>query len=91
KRELPQAMVPLRGVVTQPTTALYVGELAWASIYYVTDEDIKAPLKEGGVEADLKELTFYEQKVNGKSRGVVFLEFSSTEAAVRAKELLENA
>ena len=38
-------------------------------IQYVNDEDVKAPLVEGGIINELKDLTFYEHKVNGKSRG----------------------
>lgn len=29
--ELPQAMTSLRGIVTHPTTAFYLGELAWVN------------------------------------------------------------
>lgn len=29
--ELPQAMASLRGIVTHPTTAFYLGELAWVN------------------------------------------------------------
>lgn len=82
--ELPQAMTSLRGIVTHPTTAFYLGELAWVnnssclikrydfsfqSLQYVNDEDVKAPLVQKELDSELKELTFFEQKVNGKSRG----------------------
>ncbi|KAG2214976.1 hypothetical protein INT45_013589 [Circinella minor] len=86
RRELPVSMSNLRGMVSHPTTGLYIGELAW----YVNDEDVKAPLVEGGVINDLKDLTFYEHKVNGKSRGICFLEFNSTDSAVKAKELYDK-
>ncbi|KAG0170869.1 hypothetical protein DFQ30_001897 [Apophysomyces sp. BC1015] len=86
RREPPMALANLRGVVTHPTTSIYVGELAW----YITDEDIKAPLFDTGIAADLKDLTFFEHKINGKSRGIVFLEFTSVEIASRAKEVLDN-
>ncbi|KAJ8658577.1 hypothetical protein O0I10_005617 [Lichtheimia ornata] len=84
--ELPQAMASLRGIVTHPTTAFYLGELAW----YVNDDEVKAPLVQKGLDPELKELTFFEQKVNGKSRGIVFLEFKSVDAAVKAKEAMDT-
>ncbi|KAF7725705.1 hypothetical protein EC973_009422 [Apophysomyces ossiformis] len=95
RREPPMALANLRGVVSHPTTSIYVGELAWKlKVYinkYVTDEDIKAPLVDIGIAGELKDLTFFEHKVNGKSRGIVFLEFSSAEVASRAKEVLDDA
>ncbi|ORY95340.1 hypothetical protein BCR43DRAFT_505862 [Syncephalastrum racemosum] len=87
RRELPQSMASLRGVVNHPMHAFYVGEFPW----YVTDEDVKEPIKKAGLEKELKELSFSEHKVNGKSRGICFLEFTSVEAAAQAKEALEKA
>ncbi|KAI9244565.1 hypothetical protein BDA99DRAFT_448378, partial [Phascolomyces articulosus] len=86
RRELPVSMSNLRGMVPHPTTGLYLGELAW----YVNDEDVKAPLVEGGIVDELKDLTFYEHKVNGKSRGICFLEFNNTDAAAKAKEIYDK-
>lgn len=36
---------------------------------WVTDEDLKEPIMNVGIGAELREITFYEHKVNGKSRG----------------------
>ncbi|KAI8394302.1 uncharacterized protein BYT42DRAFT_39884 [Radiomyces spectabilis] len=86
KREPSLALANLRNVVNTPTSCIYIGELAW----YITDEDVKAPLNNAGIGAEMKELTFFEHKVNGKSRGVCFAEFTSAEAASQAKEILET-
>ncbi|KAI8146635.1 hypothetical protein BJV82DRAFT_576176 [Fennellomyces sp. T-0311] len=67
RRELPISMSNLRGIVPHPTNAMYIGELAW----YVNDEAVKAPLVEAGLGNELKDLTFFEHKVNGKSRGEI--------------------
>jgi hypothetical protein len=47
------------------TTALLVSELAW----WETEDDIRAWTNQAGVEPQLKEVTFSEHKVNGKSKG----------------------
>ncbi|KAL1935202.1 hypothetical protein VTP01DRAFT_4342 [Rhizomucor pusillus] len=86
KREIPLSMTSLRGVVSHPTSAFYLGEVAW----YVTDEDIKAPLVAAGLASELNDLTFQEHKVNGKSRGVCYLEFPNAEVAAQAKEVYDR-
>ncbi|KAL0096896.1 hypothetical protein J3Q64DRAFT_1710081, partial [Phycomyces blakesleeanus] len=83
----PAALNSLRGLTMQPTNGLYIGDLAW----YTTDENIKAPLLQAGLGGELKDLTFFEHKVNGKSKGIVFLEFTNPESASRAKSVLDNA
>ncbi|CAM0140659.1 unnamed protein product [Umbelopsis sp. WA50703] len=86
KREQSTSMNQLRGRESHPTSALYVGELDW----WVTDEDLKEPIMNVGIGAELKEITFYEHKVNGKSRGIAFLQFTTEEASSRAKSALEQ-
>jgi len=85
-REQSTNMQQLRGRETNPTNTLYVGELEW----WVSDEDLKDPIMNVGIGAELKEITFYEHKVNGKSRGIAFLEFTTEEASSRAKNALEQ-
>lgn len=47
------------------TTALFISDLFW----WTTDDDIRGWVKEAGCEEELKDVTFSEHKVNGKSKG----------------------
>jgi hypothetical protein len=49
------------------TTALMISELNW----WTTDDDIRGWLRQGGCEAGVKDMSFSEHKVNGKSKGCV--------------------
>ena len=63
------------------TNALYVKELSW----WTTDDEIRGWAKESGCEDELKEVTFHEQKVNGKSKGEAYLLFDTPQASTAAK------
>lgn len=63
------------------TNALFIGELSW----WTTDDEIRGWTKEAGAEDELKEVTFNEQKVNGKSKGQVYLLFDSSQASTSTK------
>jgi hypothetical protein len=52
---------------TGATTALLVTELHW----WITEDDLRGWVNQAGAEDDLKEITFNEHKVNGKSKGLV--------------------
>jgi hypothetical protein len=47
------------------TTALMVSELNW----WNTDDDIRGWVRQAGCESELKDITFSEHKINGKSKG----------------------
>jgi hypothetical protein len=53
-----------RPVDPDATTALFVSELFW----WTTDDEIRGWVQEAGAENDLKDVTFSEHKVNGKSK-----------------------
>jgi hypothetical protein len=49
------------------TNALMISDLHW----WTTEDDIRGWANEAGAEDELKDLTFSEHKVNGKSKGLV--------------------
>ena len=68
------------------TQALKLAELSW----WTTEEDLRAFCVKAGVEGELKDLSFGEHKINGKSRGEAYLEFASPQAASATKRELEK-
>ncbi|KAJ5475432.1 hypothetical protein N7539_007719 [Penicillium diatomitis] len=69
------------------TSALMISDLFW----WTTDDDIRGWVNKASAEDDLKDLTFSEHKVNGKSKGQVYVEFNAVQAARATKNYLENA
>lgn len=54
-----------RSIESGATTALMVSDLHW----WITEDDIRGWVNQAEAEDDLKEVTFSEHKVNGKSKG----------------------
>ncbi|KAG6026145.1 hypothetical protein E4U41_001339 [Claviceps citrina] len=76
-----------RPVDSSATAALMISELNW----WTTDDDIRGWLRRAGCEDEAKELTFSEHKVNGKSKGQVYIEFQSRQAATAAKHYIDES
>ncbi|KAI1398853.1 hypothetical protein F4819DRAFT_12940 [Hypoxylon fuscum] len=67
------------------TSALLVSELQW----WNTDDDVRSWTRRASCEEELKDITFSEHKVNGKSKGQAYIEFTSQQAATAVKRQLE--
>lgn len=67
------------------TLALKLSELHW----WTTEEDLRSFCATAGVESELIDIAFGEHKINGKSRGEAYLEFSSREACSAVKKAVE--
>ncbi|KAI9793582.1 MAG: hypothetical protein M1833_000727 [Piccolia ochrophora] len=75
-----------RPVDNGATTAIYISDLHWWS----TDDDIRGWINQSECEDELKDITFSEHKVNGKSKGQAFVEFLSPQAASAVKRKIDS-
>jgi len=68
--------------------SLIISDLTW----WTTDHDLMLVAESAGIPNEVieKEITFQEHKMNGRSKGVAYMEFKTSEAAKIMKEHLSQ-
>lgn len=68
------------------TNALLLSDLHW----YTTEDDIRSWANDANAEDEIKDITFSEHKVNGKSKGQAYIEFTSPQASTALKQRIDS-
>lgn len=66
--------------------SLKLTDLHW----WTTEEDLRAICASASTESEIRDLSFGEHKINGKSRGEAYLEFTSPAASTATKREVER-
>ncbi|KAF2656723.1 hypothetical protein K491DRAFT_703875 [Lophiostoma macrostomum CBS 122681] len=74
-----------RPVEPGATAALMLNELNW----WISEEDIRGWANQSGCEDELIDITFNEHKVNGKSKGQVYVHLQTAQAATALKRQVD--
>lgn len=75
-----------RQIESGATTALMISDLHW----WTTEDDLRAWANSVDAECELREISFSEHKVNGKSKGQAYLLFLSAQSATAVKHKVES-
>ncbi|KAL9084707.1 MAG: hypothetical protein Q9165_007955 [Trypethelium subeluteriae] len=78
--------VDVRPVDPGATSALRITDLQW----WISEEDIRGWANQETCEDELRAITFNEHKVNGKSKGEVYVELESSQAATALKRKIDS-
>ncbi|RKP34098.1 hypothetical protein BJ085DRAFT_28263 [Dimargaris cristalligena] len=70
----------------RPMAAILVSNMHW----YTSEDDIRANIDNDNVRSDINNVIFNENKSNGKSLGIAYIDFLNAKSAARAKDILQK-
>jgi len=74
------------GIASRQLVAATFHELNW----WTSDADMKTACALAGVNIELKDVVFAEHKVNGKSKGIAYIDFGDQDAAETVKKFFDS-